>query len=85
LAQQALRYTGRGALETAVRVDDSFRKIIVFVGLKRGPNFIAYGTGFITVNFIEDVGFQTVVTARHVIDKVRLHGGGTLARGRKSE
>src|SRR5258707_15818173 len=26
------------------------------------------------------MGFQTVVTARHVIDKMRLHFGGTLER-----
>jgi hypothetical protein len=39
-----------------------------------GPSsFIAHGTGFIGVNFIGEAGFQTLITARHVID--RMPGG----------
>jgi hypothetical protein len=54
-----------------MRVDDRVRKTVVFIGLAHGPSFVAYGTGFIGVTFIGDHGFQTLVTARHVIDGIK--------------
>ena len=53
-----------------MRVDDKVRKAVVFIGLAGPSSFIAHGTGFIGVNFIGEAGFQTLVTARHVIDSI---------------
>lgn len=62
-------------LESKVRVDDSIRKTVVYVGVKRGGRFMARGTGFITVYFVGDGlpgdrGYQNIVTARHVLDGI---------------
>jgi hypothetical protein len=54
-----------------MRVDDKVRKTIVFIGVARGPSFVAHGTGLIGVNFIGDNAFQTLITARHVIDGIK--------------
>jgi hypothetical protein len=59
-------------MEADVRVDDHIRKTVVFVGLSANGVFIPYGTGFITVSIHgRDDVWQTIVTARHVIESVR--------------
>lgn len=58
-------------LEGHVRVDETVLRPIVFVGMtSREGRFIAHGTGFITANFIKEKGFQSIVTARHVIERI---------------
>src|SRR6185312_6613593 len=54
----------------AMRLDDSIRKTVLYVGrAKKGP-FQAEGTGFITVTFEGPHAFQQLVTAKHVIDGI---------------
>lgn len=56
-----------------MRCDDLALKAVLAIGVQR-ETFVFYGTGFLTVNYIDDVSFQTVVTAKHVIDKIKSHG-----------
>ncbi len=58
------------ALEGAVRIEDKFRKAVVYVGIKKGGNFVPLGTGFVAINFIDDYGFQQIVTAKHIFDGI---------------
>lgn len=60
---ESLRY-----LEDRVRVDDLIRKTVVFVGDANNKPFVPHGTGFIVVTEVEGKAFQSVVTAKHVID-----------------
>lgn len=54
-----------------MRVDDHIRKTVVFIGLSANGVFMPYGTGFITVSVQERYeAWQTVVTARHVIEDI---------------
>jgi hypothetical protein len=69
-----------GHKEGKMRVDDNVRKGVVFVGRQQSGSFVAYGTGFITANTIDDRIYQTIVTARHVIDRMREHSDGKLER-----
>jgi len=58
-------------METDVRVDDHIRKTVVFIGHSANGVFIPHGTGFITVSVHgRDEVWQTVVTARHVIEGI---------------
>ena len=54
-----------------MRVDDRIRKAVVFVGqADKGP-FMPHGTGFLTTEILEHGhGWQTLVTAKHVIDGI---------------
>lgn len=79
-------------LEGAVRVQDSIRKPVVFIGKQGERGFIAHGTGFIAASFIDDYGYQQVVTAKHVIDRIqsdeidlRLNTHGGEARNLKTK
>src|ERR1700730_16624021 len=60
-----------GLKEASLRVDDRIRKTVVFIGrADKGP-FVPYGTGFITATLLSvEQGWQTVITARHVIDDI---------------
>jgi len=53
----------------AVRVSDHVEKTVVFLG-RRTPfdQFIPYGTAFLGGNIMDSELFQTIITARHVID-----------------
>lgn len=59
-------------LEGQMRVDDRALKAVLAIGVQR-ETFVFYGTGFLTVNYIDGDSFQTVVTARHVIEKIKAH------------
>ena len=65
-----MRENGLNGLEVEVRIDDVIRKSVVYVGDANGKPFVPHGTGFITVYFVGDSGYQNVVTARHVIDGI---------------
>jgi hypothetical protein len=57
--------------EAGVRVDDRIRKTVVFIGRADNGPFVPYGTGFITATLhSEDQAWQSLVTARHVIDDI---------------
>jgi hypothetical protein len=51
-----------------MRLDDRVRKCVVFVGVPTDRGFEAYGTAFLTATYVEELGFQQLVTAKHVID-----------------
>jgi hypothetical protein len=53
-----------------MRIDDKVRKTVVFVGQASGSLFTAIGTAFIGLTFINDAGFQQLITAKHVIDRI---------------
>ncbi len=53
-----------------MRVDDQIRKSIVYVGDANEKPFLPHGTGFIAITFIDDFGYQSVVTARHVLEGI---------------
>ena len=58
------------SLEDDVRVDDMVRKSVVYVGDANSGSFVPHGTGFITASFIDDFAYQSVVTARHVLEGI---------------
>lgn len=53
-----------------MRVDDLIRKSVVYVGDANSKVFSPRGTGFIAASFIGDRGYQSVVTARHVLEGI---------------
>jgi hypothetical protein len=54
-----------------VRIDDRIRKSVLFIGTATtGGLFTPKGTGFVTIFEIGEKVFQTLVTAKHVIDLV---------------
>ena len=53
-----------------MRVPDNIRKTVVYIGRGDHGPFTPYGTGFVIVSFIDDRSFQTIVTAKHVIDSM---------------
>jgi hypothetical protein len=60
-----------GPREADLRVDDRIRKAIVFIGRVVDGSFVPYGTGFVAATmFREEEAWQTVVTAKHVIDEI---------------
>ena len=61
-------------LEASMRVTDGVRKTVVFVGVAHDSGFEPYGTAFIMINRDGDVGYQTIVTAKHVIETIKAHG-----------
>ena len=59
-----------------MRVDDDITKTVVFLGRADHGPFVPYGTGFIVATTNTDIAdpdrtWQTVVTARHVIESIR--------------
>ena len=56
-----------------MRVGDGVEKTIVFIGRSapRSGEFIPYGTGFLTATTQENVTFQSIVTARHVLELIQ--------------
>lgn len=56
--------------ETPVRVSDKVLSVTVFLGRDDSGDFVAYGTGFITVVKTDGYLFQQVVTASHVIEQI---------------
>jgi hypothetical protein len=58
--------------EMDMRVDDAVKKTVVFLGDATSKPFAPHGTGFIVSQPIEfDSGYQSVVTARHVIEGIK--------------
>jgi hypothetical protein len=60
-------------MEPDLRVHDGILQTVVFIGLAGTVPFMPIGTGFITLKMADessDLGWQTIVTARHVIDKI---------------
>lgn len=55
-----------------MRIDDHVRKTVVFIGYcSKGGPFVPHGTGFVAVSVhAGDRPWQTVVTARHVIEGI---------------
>ena len=53
-----------------MRVDDLIRKSVVYVGDANSKPFVPHGTGFMAASFIGDSGYQSVVTARHVLEGI---------------
>lgn len=53
-----------------MRVDDTIRKTVVYVGDANGKSFVPHGTGFVAVSYIDGAAFQSIVTARHVIEGI---------------
>lgn len=56
--------------EGDVRVDERIRKCVIFLGSSDRGTFVPFGTAFITVIGYEGRAFQTLVTAKHVIDRI---------------
>ena len=54
-------------MEGDVRINDTLRKAVVFIGEGGDGLFTPHGTGFVAVSFIGEKAFQNIVTARHVI------------------
>jgi hypothetical protein len=55
-----------------MRVADGVEKTIVFIGRSvPSGQFIPYGTGFLAAIIQDNVVFQNIVTARHVIDQIQ--------------
>ena len=54
-----------------MRVDDRMRKCVVSVGDANDKAFVPHGTGFVTLTFLENEGFQQLVTAKHVVDEIK--------------
>jgi hypothetical protein len=55
-----------------MRLDDDILKTIVYLGREDHGSFVPYGTGFITARLPnEHQAWQTLVTARHVIDSIK--------------
>jgi hypothetical protein len=60
-----------GPMEAGVRIDDLVQKTVVFIGSSPNGIFVPAGTGFVTVSlYSETVAWQSVITARHVIESV---------------
>jgi hypothetical protein len=53
-----------------MRVADDVRKAVVYIGLRSGSNFVPYGTGFVVASRLDGIKYQTIVTAKHVIDRM---------------
>jgi hypothetical protein len=55
-----------------MRVPDGAQKTVVFIG-RAAPTgqFIPHGTGFLAANIQDDQAYQSIVTARHVIDEIQ--------------
>jgi hypothetical protein len=55
-----------------LRVDDRVQKTVVFVGTaEKGGPFIPHGTAFVTAQLHDEImGWQTIVTAKHVIEGI---------------
>src|SRR5262249_27366232 len=53
-----------------LRVTPGMEKTVVFVGRGDETQFVAGGTGFLAAHTSGDVVYQTVITARHVLDKM---------------
>jgi hypothetical protein len=54
-----------------MRVDDLITKAVIFIGTKAEGHFIPVGTGFITWTPVStDLAWQSIVTCKHVIDKI---------------
>ncbi len=54
-----------------MRVDSGIEKVVVFIGRVVRGEFVPYGTGFLVATIVEDETFQTIVTARHVLDWIQ--------------
>jgi hypothetical protein len=62
-----------GPMEARMRMPDTISKTVLFLGQLSRGEFVPYGTGFITATFeitTPDEAWQTVVTARHVIERM---------------
>ena len=57
-----------------MHVSDKVRKTVVFVGVAHETGFEPYGTAFIMVNKVGEHAYQTIVTAKHVIQTIKAHG-----------
>lgn len=55
------------SIRAKMRVDDFVKKSVVFLGIEAGGRFIPLGTGFIGLVKYEDLSFQFLITAEHVI------------------
>jgi hypothetical protein len=56
--------------EGDVRIDKRIRKSVIFLGSSDRGTFVPAGTAFITLLSYDGQGFQTLVTAKHVIDMI---------------
>jgi hypothetical protein len=56
-----------------MRIEDEVRKTVVFVGVAHDEGFEPYGTAFVLVSHVGEQAFQTIVTAKHVVDLIRSH------------
>jgi hypothetical protein len=53
-----------------MRIDTSVIRTAVFIGSASTGTFIPYGTGFVVTTRYDHRAFQTLVTAKHVIDDI---------------
>lgn len=53
-----------------MRVDDLIRKSVVYVGDANNKTFVPHGTGFIVATYIGEYVFQSIVTAKHVLEGI---------------
>src|SRR5262245_13512587 len=53
-----------------MRVADDVRKAVIYVGRQAGSLFVPYGTGFVVASSLDGKKYQTIVTAKHVINRM---------------
>lgn len=54
-----------------MRINEKALKTVAFIGMKTPHSFVPHGTGFFAKTFVnEKTGFQTIVTAKHVIEGI---------------
>jgi hypothetical protein len=71
-----------------MRVDDGVLKTVVYIGRSVASEFVPYGSGFVVASLVDGFKFQTIVTAKHVLEKmgeidvvlVRVNQRGGVAR-----
>lgn len=78
----------------AMRLNTEVIQSVVFIGWANNGPFVPYGTGFVTVSRYDGQAFQTLVTAKHVIEdipgdivfiRVNQRGGGAKLVAAKKE
>jgi hypothetical protein len=59
-----------GVRRVKMRVADDIRKAVVYIGRRVGSQFVPYGTGFVVASLLDGLKYQTIVTAKHVINRM---------------